>query len=63
MRTSPTFMGVLYALIGVLFTYLAIQNMQVNGWDWWTFFLIALAAVDFVIAIRFFQAKKRVKKE
>ncbi|MGO4890519.1 YdiK family protein [Anaerobacillus sp. MEB173] len=59
MRTSPTFMGILYLLIGSLFTYLAIQNVRVNGWDIWTFLLIGLATIDFVIASRFLTSKKK----
>ncbi|MDE5416201.1 MAG: YdiK family protein [Bacillaceae bacterium] len=62
MRTSPTFMAVVYALIGVMFTYLAIQNVQVAGWNFWTYLFIGLAAVDFMMAYRFFQMRKYIRK-
>ncbi|OLO26696.1 hypothetical protein BTR23_22380 [Alkalihalophilus pseudofirmus] len=62
MRTSPTFMALVYALIGVMFTYLAIQNVQVAGWNFWTYLFIGLSAVDFMMAYRFFQMRKSIKK-
>ncbi|WP_209125084.1 YdiK family protein [Alkalihalobacillus sp. BA299] len=62
MRTSPTFMALVYALIGGMFTYLAIQHVQVSGWNFWTFLFIGLAAVDFMMAYRFFQMRKYIKK-
>ncbi len=58
MRFSPSFMGIVYILIGVMFTYLAIQNVGLAGWNLWTYFFIALAAIDFMIGIRFIRMRK-----
>ncbi|MBU8908558.1 YdiK family protein [Desertibacillus haloalkaliphilus] len=63
MRTSPTFMGVIYFLIGIMFMYLAIQNVSTAGWNFWTFLFIGVATIDIVIGIRFFRLKKQMESE
>ncbi|WP_096201940.1 YdiK family protein [Bacillus sp. FJAT-45350] len=63
MRTSPTFMGVTYILIGIMFVYLAIQNVRVASWNLWTFLFIALAAIDIMVGVRFFRMRKAINEK
>ncbi|MFD2680032.1 YdiK family protein [Bacillus seohaeanensis] len=46
MRRSPLFSGVIYLLLGVLFTYIAIQTVNDSGWGFFTYMLIFLATLD-----------------
>lgn len=63
MRVTPRFMGWTYCFIGALFTFFAIQNVKLTGWTFLTYFLIGLATVDFMIALRFFaNSRKKDKK-
>lgn len=57
MRVSPKIMGLVYGCIGALFTFLAVQYVKLSGWTFFTYLLIALAASDFFISIRFFFIK------
>lgn len=53
MRQSALFSGVIYILLGALFTYFAIQNIQTNnGWGFLTYVLILLATFDIGSGIR-----------
>lgn len=54
MRISPLFMGFMYLLIGIMFTYLAIQNADNGLWNISTILLMVVATLDFVVAIRSF---------
>ncbi|MBV7509323.1 YdiK family protein [Bacillus sp. sid0103] len=47
MRRSPLFSGLIYFLLGALFTYFAIDNVQSNGWGFFSYLLILLATFDF----------------
>ncbi|MED3548836.1 YdiK family protein [Cytobacillus praedii] len=47
MRRSPLFSGIIYIILGLLFTYIAIQNIQrEQGWGVFTVFLIIIATFD-----------------
>ncbi|MBN8194461.1 YdiK family protein [Bacillus sp. NTK074B] len=68
MRRSPLFSGVIYLLLGVLFTYFAVQNVQNDeGWGFFTYMLIFLATLDFGSGLRMvmlhFKIKKQVKNK
>lgn len=54
MKTSPFFMGVVYGIMGCLFTYLAIESIQDTIWNFTTILLIVVATFDFSVAFRFF---------
>lgn len=54
MRVSPITVGLIYSGIGILFIFLAIQNVILFDWNLFTYLLIALSASDFFIAFRFF---------
>jgi ABC-type multidrug transport system permease subunit len=60
MRTSPTFMGLLYLSLGVLFTYLAIENDAKSMWNATTIIFMLLATFDFAVSIRFFILRRKL---
>lgn len=54
MRQSPLFSGIIYIILGILFTMFAIQDIQEHGeWGFFTYLLIILATFDFGSGIRF----------
>lgn len=64
MRRSPLFSGVIYLLLGVLFTYFAVQNVQNDeGWGFFTYMLIFLATLDFGSGLRMIMLHFKVKKQ
>ncbi|PKR82676.1 YdiK family protein [Heyndrickxia camelliae] len=46
------FSGIVYCLLGVLFTYMATQRVALSGWGPFTYILILLATLDFGAGIR-----------
>ena len=52
MKQSPLFSGLVYILLGSLFTYFAIQNVNETGWGFFSYLLVALATFDFGSGIR-----------
>lgn len=52
MKQSPLFSGIAYILLGSLFTYFAIQNVNESGWGFFSYLLVALATFDFGSGIR-----------
>ncbi|MBD8070703.1 YdiK family protein [Bacillus sp. PS06] len=61
-RTSPLLMGIIYLLMGLLFTYLAIGSVEESIWNFPTIILILFATFDFGVAIRMFLLHKKIKK-
>lgn len=53
MRAPSKFMALIYFIMGILFTYFAIQNNQESGWNILTFIFAAIATLDFGVVIRF----------
>ena len=47
MKRSPLFSGLIYFLLGGLFTYFAIDDVQSKGWGFFSYLLIILATFDF----------------
>ena len=47
MRRSPLFSGIIYFLLGSLFTYFAINDVNSGGWGYFSFLLVLLATFDF----------------
>ncbi|MGM8213853.1 YdiK family protein [Virgibacillus sp. W0430] len=45
-------MAIVYLLMGVLFTYIAIQSAQNTGWSFTTILLTLIATLDFGVGIR-----------
>ena len=62
MRTSPYTMALIYAAMGALFTYLAIQSAEETIWNFSTILLMIIATFDFSTAIRFILFKKVMDK-
>lgn len=60
---TPFFWGVLYAFMGSSFVYFAINQNDRNGsWDAFTIALMAIAAYDFMIAIKYLTYKPKKNK-
>lgn len=53
-QISPATLSLLYTGIGALFIFLSVQHVKLFGWNFFSYFLIALSASDIFIAIRFF---------
>ncbi|MGG5254750.1 YdiK family protein [Neobacillus sp. SM06] len=65
MRQSPLFSGFVYLLLGALFTYFAIQDVQQNGWGFFAYLLVILATFDLGSGLKiilFSFAKNKGKK-
>ncbi|WP_040205614.1 YdiK family protein [Neobacillus jeddahensis] len=66
MRRSPLFSGLIYFLLGALFTYFAIDHVQSDGWGFFSYLLILLATFDFGSGIKMMifhvKFKKQLKK-
>ncbi|RHW31514.1 DUF4305 domain-containing protein [Neobacillus notoginsengisoli] len=66
MRQSPLFSGIIYLLLGVLFTYFAIGNVRTEGWGFFSYLLVILATFDLGAGIRMisfhFKIKRSLKK-
>ncbi|GAF66686.1 YdiK family protein [Alkalihalobacillus trypoxylicola] len=62
MRFSPITIALVYCAMGVIFVFFAIDVVGRSGWNVWAFLLIAFAAFDFLVAIRYFQLRHAIKK-
>jgi len=66
MRRSPLFSGLIYIVLGCLFTYFAIEDVTLNGWGFFSYLLVILATFDFGSGLRmiFFynRYKDKIKK-
>ena len=61
-RTSPFVMGIIYTLMGALFTYIAINSATETIWNFSTILLALVATFDFGVAIRMFVLHSKIKK-
>jgi len=66
MRRSPLFSGLIYFFLGGLFTYFAIDDVQKNGWGFFSYLLVVLATFDFGSGLKMvafhFRYKDKLKK-
>jgi hypothetical protein len=62
MRTSPTFMALLYFSLGALFTYLAVQQGEDGLWNVTTIILMLLATFDFSVSFRFLLLRRKINQ-
>lgn len=66
MRRSPLMSGIIYIVLGCLFTYFAIEDVTLNGWGFFSYLLVILATFDFGSGLRmiFFynRYKDKIKK-
>lgn len=58
MRTA-----IFYFLMGILFTYMAIQSVEDTVWNVITILLTLVATLDFGVGIRFLRLHFKMKKE
>lgn len=62
MKQSPLFSGIVYIVIGLLFTYLAVENVTQTGWGFFSYLLVLLATFDIGSGIRMIQFHFKLKK-
>ncbi|GLB61971.1 YdiK family protein [Cytobacillus sp. NCCP-133] len=63
MRSTPLLSGIVYILLGCLFTFIAIQNIQrEETWGFFTYFLIIIATFDIGTGLRMIGLHIRLKK-
>ncbi|WP_102349596.1 YdiK family protein [Bacillus sp. Marseille-P3661] len=63
MKTTPYTMGLIYAAMGGLFTFLAVESVEETIWNLTTVLLMLVATFDFSAAIRFFTVKSRLQSK
>lgn len=63
MRRSPLFSGIIYIVLGCLFTYFAIEDVTLNGWGFFSYLLVILATFDFGSGLRMIFFYSRYKKQ
>jgi hypothetical protein len=61
MKQSPLFSGIVYMILGLLFTYLAIENVTQTGWGFFSYLLVLLATFDIGSGIRMIQFHFKLK--
>jgi hypothetical protein len=60
---SPRFWAYIYLFMGFSFVYLAIQQSNRTGhWDLFTVALMAIAAYDFMVAIKYMTFKPKTNE-
>ncbi|MGG3560590.1 YdiK family protein [Neobacillus rhizosphaerae] len=66
MRRSPLLSGLIYFFLGGLFTYFAVDDVQKNGWGFFSYLLVVLATFDFGSGLKMiafhFRYKDKLKK-
>ncbi|OCA88699.1 hypothetical protein A8F94_24160 [Bacillus sp. FJAT-27225] len=62
MRPTPLFSAFIYILLGVLFTYFAIENVRQEGWGFFSWLLVILATFDFGAGVRIILFYYKIKK-
>ncbi len=60
---SPLFSGVVYIILGIVFTFFAIQQVILDDWNFFVYLLILLATLDFGAGFRLVSIHFRLKKE
>lgn len=63
MRQSPLFSGIVYFLLGTLFTYFAIQDVRDDGWGLFTYLLVLLATFDIASGLKMIGFHLRFKNQ
>ncbi|MDA3130450.1 YdiK family protein [Aliibacillus thermotolerans] len=59
MKMSSKTIAFIYFGLALLFIFLAIQNVNVNGWDIWTFLFAGIAAIDLMVGVRFYRMQPK----
>ncbi|MGM9924769.1 MAG: YdiK family protein [Bacillus sp. (in: firmicutes)] len=61
-RQSPLFSGIIYLILGTVFTALAINYVSEDGWNVFSFLIVFLATIDFGSGIRLIMYHIRLKR-
>lgn len=61
MKISPKMMGIIYSLLGILFTYVAVLSADETIWNFLTILLAFFATLDFGVSIRMFIIHFKIK--
>ncbi|MGD6834636.1 YdiK family protein [Sutcliffiella halmapala] len=61
MRIKPINMVFFYAVMGCLFTYLAVASFKESVFEWHTMLLMLIATFDFGVSIRAYLLHKKIK--
>lgn len=62
MKQTPLFNGIIYIILGLLFTYFAIENVSEGNWGFFTYLLIILATFDIGSGIKMVLFHFKIKK-
>ncbi|MFD1038955.1 YdiK family protein [Virgibacillus byunsanensis] len=62
MKTTPKGMAIVYFLLGILFTYIAVQSAEETIWNFTTIIFALFATLDFGVGLRMFTIHIRLKK-
>ncbi|MBB6451012.1 hypothetical protein HNR44_003002 [Geomicrobium halophilum] len=63
MKLSPRVMGFSYSFLATLFVVFAIVHVQLDGWGFLTYAILAIAALDYMIAWNAFKKSAAEKQE
>lgn len=63
LRFSPLRTAIFYFILGMFFTYLAINSLDNSSWTIVTVILTLIATFDFGVSIRAFNIYRRMKQE
>jgi ABC-type multidrug transport system permease subunit len=62
MRLSPLLSGIIYVFLAILFTYLAIEKVNEEGWGFFSILLVIFATFDFGSGLRLLSLHFKLKK-
>ncbi|MCJ8008947.1 YdiK family protein [Lederbergia wuyishanensis] len=60
---SPFFSGIVYLVLGCIFTFFAIQQVTMSDWNFFVYLLLILATFDFGAGFRLIALHFRIKKQ
>lgn len=61
-RQSPLVSGIVYIVLGAIFTALAINYVSKDGWNLFSFLIVFLATIDVGSGIRLIMLHIRLKR-
>lgn len=64
MKRTPLFSGIIYVILGIIFTLFAIQNVNADGgWGFFSILLVILATFDLGSGFRMINMHFKLKKQ
>lgn len=60
---SPLFSGLIYIVLGCVFTFFAVQQVSTSGWGIFAYVLLILAAFDLGTGLRMIALHFKMKNE